>query len=83
MVQLAKKNINDKKFWNYFKYQNPSFLSKDLTRATHAKNEHLVNNINDEQIDLRNTTNNKEIHYNENLDKIADLVEKILGFNKQ
>ena len=43
-----KKNINDEKFWNYFKYQNPSFLSKDLTRATHAKNEHLVNNINDE-----------------------------------
>ena len=32
------KYINDKIIWNYFKYQNPSFLAKDLIRATEAKN---------------------------------------------
>ena len=41
-------------FWNYFKYQNPSFLVKNLIRAKQAKNEQLVNNINDEFVHLRN-----------------------------
>ena len=36
-----KKDMNYQIFWNYFKYQNPSFL--DLIRATQAKNEQLVN----------------------------------------
>ena len=40
------KGINDKIFLNCFKYQNLSFLAKDLIRATHAKNEKIVNNIN-------------------------------------
>ena len=30
------------------------FLTKDLIRATQAKNEQLVNNVNDGLIDLRN-----------------------------
>ena len=41
------KDINDKIFWNYFKYKNPSFYGKDLIRAKQDKNEQLVNNIND------------------------------------
>ena len=28
-----KKDINDEIFWNYLKYQNPTFLAKDLIRA--------------------------------------------------
>ena len=32
-------NINDEIFWNYFKYQNPSVLEKDVIRATQPKNE--------------------------------------------
>ena len=32
------KDTNDEIFWNYFKYQNPSILAKDLIRATQAKN---------------------------------------------
>ena len=32
-------DINDKTFWNYFKYQNLSFLRKDLIRAEEAKKE--------------------------------------------
>ena len=39
-------------------YQNQSFLAKDLIRAKQAKNEQLVNNIN-ELIDLRNAVYKK------------------------
>ena len=31
------KDISDEIFWNYFKYQNLSFLAKDLIRAKQAK----------------------------------------------
>ena len=51
------KDANDEIFWNTFKYQNPSFLAKNLIRATQAENEQLVNNVNDELIDLRNAIN--------------------------
>ena len=68
---------------NYFKYQNPSFLAKDLIRATQAKNEQLVNNVNDGLIDLMSAIIRKEIPENENPNKIIDIVEKILDFNKQ
>ena len=30
-------DINDKIFWKYFKYQNPSFLAKALIKAKQAK----------------------------------------------
>ena len=76
------KDINDEIFWNCFKYQNASFLTKELIRANQAKNGQLVNNINDELIDLRNARNRKEIPGNENPNKI-DIAEKILDFNKQ
>ena len=33
------KDINHETFSNNFKYQNPSFLVKDLIRAMQAKNE--------------------------------------------
>ena len=74
------KDINDEIFQNYFKYQNPSFLAKDLIRA---KNEKLVNIVNDELIDIRNAIIRKDIPENENPNKIIDIVEKILDFNKQ
>ena len=59
------------------------FLAKDLIRATQAKIEQLVNNVNDGMIDLRNTIIRKEITENENTSKIVDIVEKIVDFNKQ
>ena len=34
-------------------------------------------------IDLRNAVNKKEIPKNENSDKVIDIVEEILNFNKQ
>ena len=54
-VIAGKKDINNETFWNYFKYKNHLFLAKDLIRAKQPKNEQLVNNINDEFIDLKNT----------------------------
>ena len=77
------KDINDEIFWNSFKYQNPSFLTKDLIRAAQAKNEQLLNNVNNGLIDLRNAIIRKEIPENENPNKIVHVDEKILGFNKQ
>ena len=53
------KDINDEIFCNYFNYQNPSVLAKELIRATSAKNETLVNNVNDGLINLRNAINKK------------------------
>ena len=82
-VIANEKDINYEIFWNYFKYQNPSFLEKDLIKATQAKNEQLVNNVNNGLIALRKAIIKKQIPENENPKKILDIVEKILDFNKQ
>ena len=65
------------------KYRNPCFLLKDLISAKQSKNKKLVNNIKNGSIDLKNNINRKEVPGNENLKKVADIVEKILEFNKQ
>ena len=53
-------------------------LAKDLRFF-----EQLVNNINNRLADLKNTIIEKEITENENSNKIADIVKKILNFNKK
>ena len=85
MIEIIadEKDIDDEIFWNYFRYQNPSFLAKDLIRVKQDKNEQLVNNISDRMIDLRNAIIEKEIPENENTNKIVDFVVKIIDFNKQ
>ena len=70
-------------FLNYFKYQNPSSLVKDLISAKNNNDEKLVNSINNGLIGLRNNINRKEIPENENPKKVVDIVEKIPDFNKQ
>ena len=57
-------------------------LAKKLIRAKQAKNEQLVNDIDDKLIDLRNAIIKNEIPENENPNKIVGIVEKILDFNK-
>ena len=47
-------NMIEEIFGNYFKYQNPSFLAKNLIRSTKAKNEKLVINLKDGLINIRN-----------------------------
>ena len=61
-IIAIKKDINHETFWNYFKYQHPPFLAKDLIRDNQAKNEQLVNNIYDGFIDLRNTIKSLEFN---------------------
>ena len=68
---------------NFFKYENPLFLVKDLISAKQDKNEELVNNINDGLIDLKKADNKKQIPENENPKKVVNIVEKILNFNKR
>ena len=65
-----------------FRFQNWSFLARYLIRVEKAKNEQLVNDINDWFIDLRNAITKKENRANENRNKIVDIVEKILDFHK-
>ena len=82
-VTADEKDINDETFWSYLKCQNPLYLAKDLIRAKHAKNERLLNNINNELIDINNAIIKKEISENENSNKIVDIVETIIEFNKK
>ena len=37
---------------DYFMYQSPSFLAKVLHKASQARNEQIVNQVNDALIDL-------------------------------
>ena len=59
------------------------FLAKDLISTKQAKNEKLVNNINDGLIDLRKAIIGKEIPKNENPNKIVNVAEIILDFSKK
>ena len=52
-------------------------FSKNLIRANRAKNDQLLNNINDGLIDLRNAIIKKEFTENENSNKIANIADKI------
>ena len=69
---------------NYFRYHNLLLLINNLISAKQNKNEKLVYNynINNRLTDLRININKKEIAENENWKKEADIVEKILKFNK-
>ena len=66
---------------DYFMYQSQSFLAKDLHKASQARNEQIVNQVNDALIDLWNAVDKKEIAENENPDKGINIVEKILDIN--
>ena len=57
-------------------------MKKDLIRANQGKIEQLVNNINDGLFDLRNPINRKKIIENKNPNKIINIVEKIIDFNR-
>ena len=69
-------------FLDYFMYQNPLLLVKDLIGAKQNKNEKLVNNIKNGLTDLRRDINRKEILENRNPKKVVDTVEEILDFDK-
>ena len=81
-IKNDERNINKQIFNEFFNYQNPSFLVKDLYEDIQNKNDKVVKNINESLINIINSINRKEVPENENLKKIVRIVEKILDFNK-
>ena len=77
------KHINEEIFRNYFKYQNPSSLVKDLFKVEKNKRDKIRYLIINEFIKLMEDINLKEIPENKNPKKVVNIVEKVLNFNKQ
>ena len=75
---MKKKNINEQILKGYLGYESPSFLVKDLCESNQNKNDMIVKYLNESLINLRNNIDIKEISKNENSEKIAYIVEKIL-----
>ena len=75
-IVAKEKDINDELFWSYFKYRNPLLLAKDLITATEDKNGQLVNNVNDESTDIRNSWKWKS-------EQNSQHPWKTINFNKQ
>ena len=57
-------------------------LLKDLHNGTEIKNHKIINHIKGGLIDLINAVNKKNLE-NGNPDKVIDIVEEILNFNKE
>ena len=70
-------------FREYFNYQSPSFLVKDLYKFNQNKNDTIIKYLNESLIDLGNSINSKNIPENENPKKVVNIVDKILEFNKE
>ena len=75
--------INEQIFWEFFSYQSPSFLVKDLYEGYQNKDETTITYLNESLINLRNSINSKKIVQNKNPKKVVIYVAKILEFNKQ
>ena len=82
-IKNEEKSINEQIFNELFNYHYPSFLIKDLYEENKSKNDKIVRNINESLINLRNSINSKGIPENKNPNKIVNIVEIILHFNKQ
>ena len=74
------KGISIEIFNEYFGYQNPSFLAKDLIKNDQSKNKQIVKQTVDSINELKNSILKKEIPKNENPNKMMDIVEKTLEF---
>ena len=57
--------MNTEIFIEYIKYQNPSYLIKDLYFSRGTRKEKIVNYVNNAFIDLRNAVHRKKIPENE------------------
>ena len=60
-IEYDEKNINKEILREFFEYQNSSFPAKELYKANQAKNEQMVNQINDALIDLKGDVIRKTI----------------------
>ena len=70
-------------FNEYFEYQNPLLLAKDLIKTDQSNSKQIakqtINSINK----LKNYAIKKQILKNENPNKLVNIVEKILEFKNQ
>ena len=80
-IENDEKNTNNEMCRKYFGYQGPSFLTKDLNKVNHRKNERIANKVNDALIDLKNDINKKTFPENENPDKVIDIAEESFDFS--
>ena len=85
-VNKQETSINKKLFKNYFSFQTPSALLKELYKTDDKeKNKLLVSVINSGLKDLKEEINkmSKEERINKKSGKIVNIVKKVLKFNKQ
>ena len=75
-IKNEEKDVNNQIFKEYFHYQTPSILKKNLCEAYQIKKEIIVKHLNKSFIDLRNTANSKEISGNENPNQIINFQKK-------
>ena len=75
--------MNHEIFKKYFRYHNPLFLPKEWFNVNQAKNNSIVNLVNDALTGLWNDFNKKKYPEIENPNQVIDIVEEILDFNKQ
>ena len=80
-IENDEKNTNNEMRRKYFVYQGPSFLTKDLNKVNHRKNERIANKVNDALIDLKNDINKKTFPENENPNKVIDIAEESFDFS--
>ena len=59
-IKNEEKNFNEQIFKEYFGYQSPSFLEKDLYESNQNKNDGIIKYLNESVIDLRNKNNIKK-----------------------
>ena len=67
----------------FFFYHATLYLAKDLCKSNQIRNDEIVKHVNNALIELKKDINIKKIPENENPNKIVDIVEKFLDFNKQ
>ena len=83
---MEEADINGELFKNYFKFQMPSVMFKNLYNLNdREKNNLLVNIIKSRLNDFKNEIKkmSKDVIKTKNSDEIVDIVENIFKFNKQ
>ena len=82
-LEIVEKLEMSKYLKNIFFYRTPLFLVKELYNSNQNINDEIVKHINDTLIELKTRYYQKKNIENENPNRIVDIVEKILNFNKQ
>ena len=84
LINLKRRSINDNLFREYFRYQDPDSMLKDLNNTKNTgRNNIQAGLINSVLTDFKNRINSmseKEIRF-EQPNEIVNIVEKILEFN--